>query len=141
MKLDRLNDGVIAASGAGGDAIDPGSEHSGGLARANGVSGVAAGLYPPPPSGEQYIPSSGEEYIPSSGEEYIYIPPLLVVQEGNTMALTPPVGQAGVPSTPLPSGQVDSLGSTASEALPSDNIPPPIFLIGGGEYDGFGATG
>jgi hypothetical protein len=57
------------------------------------------------------------------------------------MALTPPVGQAGVPSTPLPSGQVDSLGSTASEALPSDNIPPPIFLIGGGEYDGFGATG
>jgi hypothetical protein len=43
------------------------------------------------------------------------------------MALTPPVGQAGVPSTPLPSGQVDSLGSTASEALPSDNIPPPCF--------------
>jgi hypothetical protein len=74
---------------------------------------------PPPPSGEQYIPSSGEEYI--------YIPPLLVAQEGNTMALTPPVGQAGVPSTPLPSGQVDSLGSTASEALPSDNIPPPFF--------------
>ncbi len=57
------------------------------------------------------------------------------------MALTPPVGQAGVPSTPLPSGQVDSLGSTASEALPSDNIPPPIFLVGGGEYGGFGATG
>jgi len=43
------------------------------------------------------------------------------------MALTPPVGQAGVPSTPLPSGQVDSLGSTALEALPSDNIPPPFF--------------
>ena len=82
---------------------------------------------PPPPSGEQYIPSSGEEYIPSSGEEYIYSPPLLVVQEGNTMALTPPVGQAGVPSTPLPSSQVDSLGLTASEALPSDNIPPPFF--------------
>ena len=43
------------------------------------------------------------------------------------MALTPPVGQAGVPSTPLPSGQVDLLGSTASEALPQDNIPPPFF--------------
>ena len=57
----------------------------------------------------------------------MYIPPLLVVQEGNTMALTPPVGQAGVPLTPLPSGQVDLLGSTASEALPSDNIPPPFF--------------
>lgn len=82
---------------------------------------------PPPPSGEQYIPSNGEEYIPSSGEEYIFIPPLLVAQEGNTMALTPPVGQAGVPSTPLPSGQVDLLGSTASEALPPDNIPPPFF--------------
>ena len=81
----------------------------------------------PPPSGEQYIPSNGEEYIPSSGEEYIFIPPLLVAQEGNTMALTPPVGQAGVPSTPLPSGQVDLLGSTASEALPPDNIPPPFF--------------
>jgi hypothetical protein len=39
---------------------------------------------PPPPSGEQYIPSSGKEYI--------YIPPLLVAQEDNTMALTPPVG-------------------------------------------------
>ena len=42
------------------------------------------------------------------------------------MALTPPVGQAGEPLTPLPSGQVDSLRSTASEALPSDNIPPPF---------------
>jgi hypothetical protein len=41
------------------------------------------------------------------------------------MALTPPVGQAGVPSTPLPSGQVDSLGPTASESEPSDYIPPP----------------
>ena len=37
MKLDRLNDGVIAAGGAGGGAIDPGSERSGGLARADGV--------------------------------------------------------------------------------------------------------
>jgi hypothetical protein len=127
-KLDRLNEGVIAAGGQGGGAIDPGSERSGGLARADGVGGVAVGLYPPPPSGEQYIPSSGEEYIPSSGEEYIYIPPLLFAQERNTMALTPPVGQAGVPSTPLPSGQVDSLGSTASEVLPSDNIPPPFFV-------------
>jgi hypothetical protein len=77
--------------------------------------------YIPPPS------SSGEVYIPSSGEEYIYIPPLLFAQEGNTMALKPPVVQAGVPSTPLPSGQVVSLGSTASDVLPSDNIPPPFF--------------
>lgn len=153
-KLDRLSDGVIATGGAGGGAIDPGSKrssstasslsshpgcHAGrvngrrevcgrsGTARADGIGGSAVGQYPPPPSGEQYIPSNGEEYIPSSGEEYIFIPPLLVAQEGNTMALTPPVGQAGVPSTPLPSGQVDLLGSTASEALPPDNIPPPFF--------------
>jgi len=37
MKLDWLNDGVIAAGGAGGGAIDPGSERSGGLAQAGGV--------------------------------------------------------------------------------------------------------
>jgi hypothetical protein len=151
-KLDRLSDGVVAPVKAGVGAIDPSapsstasssSSHPGchagrvngrrevcgrsGTARADGIGGSAVGQYPPPPSGEQYIPSNGEEYIPSSGEEYIFIPPLLVAQEGNTMALTPPVGQAGVPSTPLPSGQVDSLGSTASEALPSDNIPPPFF--------------
>ena len=83
-------------------------------------------ISPPPQVGSSIYPQMGRS-IPSSGEEYIYIPPLLVAQEGNTMALTPPVGQAGVPSTPLPSGQVDSLGSTASEALPSDNIPPPFF--------------
>jgi hypothetical protein len=91
------------------------------------------GAEPLGPTASEVLPSDnipppiGEQYIPSNGEEYIYIPPLLVTQEGNTMALTPPVGQAGVPSTPLPSGQVDSLGSTASEALPSDNIPPPFF--------------
>jgi hypothetical protein len=41
------------------------------------------------------------------------------------MALTPPVRQAGVPSTPLPSGQIDSLGPTALVVQPSDYIPPP----------------
>ncbi len=59
------------------------------------------------------------------------------------MPMTPPVGQAGVPSTPLPSGQVDSLGSRVNGIGGSamGQYSPPIFLIGGGEYDGFGTTG
>jgi hypothetical protein len=43
------------------------------------------------------------------------------------MALALPGRQARVPSTPLPSGQLESLRPTASEVLPSDNIPPPFF--------------
>ncbi len=43
------------------------------------------------------------------------------------MALSPPVGQARVPSTPLPSGRsrMDLLGPTASKVQPSVYIPPP----------------
>ncbi len=43
------------------------------------------------------------------------------------MALSPRVGQAGVPSTPLPScrSRMDSLGPTASKVQPSVYIPPP----------------
>jgi hypothetical protein len=43
------------------------------------------------------------------------------------MALSPPVEQAGGPSTPMPSGQsrMDSLGLTASKVQPSVYIPPP----------------
>ena len=58
MKLDRLNDGVIVAGGVGGGAIDPGSERSGGLARADGIGGTAGGLYSPPIDSE-----AGGEYL------------------------------------------------------------------------------
>jgi hypothetical protein len=42
------------------------------------------------------------------------------------MALPPHDEQARVPSTPLPSGRMDSLGPTASVVQPSDYIPPPL---------------
>jgi hypothetical protein len=122
-KLDRLSDGVVAPVKAGVGAIDPSapsstasssSSHPGchagrvngrrevcgrsGTARADGIGGSAVGQYPPP---------------------------FFAQEEGNTMALALPGRQARVPSTPLPSGQVESLGPTASKSEPSEYIPPP----------------
>ena len=94
MKLDRLNDGVIAASGAGGGAIDPGSERSGGLAWANGVSGVAVGLYPPPPKwGAVYTLKWGGVYTLKWGGVYLYSP--LVGRAGREYDGVDAAGQAG----------------------------------------------
>ena len=65
---------------------------------------------------------------PPLEEENIYIPPLVFVQEGNTMALALPGRQARVPSTLVPSGCGDALVPTASEVQPSDYIPPPSIV-------------
>ena len=99
-KLDRLSDGVVAPVNAGVGAIDPSAERLDRTARADGIGGSAVGQYSP-----QFFSQ----------------------EEGNTMALALPGRQARVPSTPLPSGQLESLRPTASEVLPSDNIPPPFF--------------
>ena len=96
-KLDRLSDGVVAPVNAGVGAIDPSAERLDRTARADGIGGSAVGQYSP-----QFFSQ----------------------EEGNTMALALPGRQARVPSTPLPSGQLESLRPTASEVLPSDNIPP-----------------
>jgi hypothetical protein len=76
----------------------------------------------PPPSGEQYTPLVGR-----AGGEY----------DGADAA-----GRAGggaIDPVAERSGglaRVDGIGGSAA-----GQYSPPIFLIGGGEYDGFGATG
>jgi hypothetical protein len=101
-KLDRLSDGVIATGGAGGGAIDPGSErssstasslsshpgcHAGrvngrrevcgrsGTARANGIGGSAVGQYPPPQVGSSIYPQMGRSIYPQVGRSIFLSPP------------------------------------------------------------------
>jgi len=97
-------------------------------------------ISPPPKWGAVYTLKWGGVYTLKWGGVYFYPP--LVGRAGGEYDGADAAGRAGggaIDPVAERSGglaRVDGIGGSAA-----GQYSPPIFLIGGGEYDGFGATG